>query len=356
MIALDDPLVVNPPKLRAAYSDRTAWLMAMLSRLAYEHYEKEAWNVRSLAEALLGEGDVHGIERRLAEFRDQVRAPFGEGRLEFEKVLEPGGFTLIDIFDSEGTQGYLALREADRTAALVFRGTEKDFGDIYTDICAWQNAGGAHTGFRVAYDRVKDQVVHALGRLGDCQLYIAGHSLGGALAMMASHHLSKTRRIEIADKIAACYTFGGPKIGNREFTSKIKVPIYRVVHAADIVPWVPINLSQLFAVVAWAGRLIPFRVVTDGLYEWLSRYFNHVHHGDLRLLLGGRADDARVALIPNPTTLEQFLKVIPTLAVNWSRCFEDHAIDRYCEKLERYARGRNPPLESEKPAATRETG
>lgn len=340
-MALDDPLVFKPPGLRAAYSDRTAWLMAMLSELAYEHYEREAWDVEGLAFALAQLSDPATIAGHLQEYREQVCRPLGQGLLAFEEKLRPGGFRLVAIFDRNGTQGFLAVREQDRSGVLAFRGTEKNMTDIWADVRAWQDRGGAHRGFRIAYDAVKDEVVEALRGISDCQLYLTGHSLGGALAMMAAHHLSRTERIQISDQIAACYTFGGPKIGNREFSAVIKPPIYRVVHAADVVPWVPINLAQLLAVLAWIGRILPSRRVSDALHRWLARYFNHVHHGDVRWLEGGDEPNDIPELIQNPGVIEQLLRIVPRAILSWQRLFEDHRIGDYCRKLGAYARYRN---------------
>ena len=54
----------------------------------------------------------------------------------------------------------------------------------------------------------------------------------GALAIIAAKRLER-------DTLAACYTFGSPRVGNLEFAEEIRAPIYRVVDAADGVPRVP---------------------------------------------------------------------------------------------------------------------
>jgi triacylglycerol lipase len=43
-----------------------------------------------------------------------------------------------------------------------------------------------------------------------------------------------------SDQIAACYTFGSPRVGNAFFDLWVKVPSYRVMNYADIVPQVPL--------------------------------------------------------------------------------------------------------------------
>jgi predicted lipase len=73
-----------------------------------------------------------------------------------------------------------------------------------------------HEGFTDAFESVKqkfrDQVDIMRKRYPKAKLMITGHSLGGALAIMASADLIY-QKIPI-DQI---YTFGQPRVGNRAF-------------------------------------------------------------------------------------------------------------------------------------------
>ena len=71
---------------------------------------------------------------------------------------------------------------------------------------------------------------------GSVPIYITGHSLGGALAQIAAAELGD-------DQVAACYTFGSPRVGNMYFDLWVKTPSYRVVNYADIVPQVPLPIG-----------------------------------------------------------------------------------------------------------------
>ena len=42
--------------------------------------------------------------------------------------------------------------------------------------------------------------------------------------------------------LAACYTFGAPRVGNKGFSSSLQTPVYRVVNPGDPVPHVPTPL------------------------------------------------------------------------------------------------------------------
>jgi triacylglycerol lipase len=55
----------------------------------------------------------------------------------------------------------------------------------------------------------------------------------GAFAQIASVALDR-------DNLAACYTFGSPRVGTANFKQQVKCPHYRVVNNWDLVPAVPV--------------------------------------------------------------------------------------------------------------------
>src|SRR5258708_6267162 len=62
--------------------------------------------------------------------------------------------------------------------------------------------------------------------------YIPGHARGGPLAQIASAALAR-------DNLAACYTFGSPRVGTADFDREVKCPHYRLVNDWDVVPGAP---------------------------------------------------------------------------------------------------------------------
>ena len=64
-----------------------------------------------------------------------------------------------------------------------------------------------------------------------------------ALATMATAELANHGEAEVRDSIAACYTFGCPKSGDRSFDQYVRVPLYRVTNGVDLVPAVPPPLT-----------------------------------------------------------------------------------------------------------------
>jgi hypothetical protein len=204
----DALLVVKTPQQRAAFSDRTAWVMACMSQLAYEPFEREDDNQASL-----------GL---------------------FLSKLDSGGFKLVDTFNISGTQAFLAHNN--RYAVLAFRGTS-DWTDVQTDIRARRvqagnGPGKIHSGFFQAYGLISDRIAKRLEEVKFMPLYITGHSLGGALATVALRYLEKVEGLK--DQIAACYTFGSPRVGNADFESDIRSPIYRLINFTDIVTFLPL--------------------------------------------------------------------------------------------------------------------
>ena len=68
-------------------------------------------------------------------------------------------------------------------------------------------------------------------------IYFIGHSLGGALAQIATAKFG-------SDRVAACYTFGSPRVGSAFFDLWVKPPSYRVVNYADLVPQITVRKTS----------------------------------------------------------------------------------------------------------------
>jgi len=219
----------TPPVNRAAYSDRMAWIMAQMAKLAYIPFE---------------ESDL-GMEQ-------------------LEYSLQSGWFNLMKTFNKKGTQAFLAKN--DEFAVLAFRGTQPTrWEDVRTDLRALKQKtieGKVHRGFKEAFDDVRDEIFDIVDKsIGkDLPLYITGHSLGAALATVATQELEE----KFDDLIAACYTFGSPRVGDGKYEKSIKAPVYRIVNTTDIVTLVPIFLGTFMHV--GDPRYLSRRKI-DGVYR-----------------------------------------------------------------------------------------
>ena len=344
----------SPPIKRAAYSDRTAWLMAVMSSLAYVRFEQPT-PLEELVEVLAKETEKRKIQSRLlallaAENRDQHKA-------DLMSDLNELGFELVQTFSISipfvvDTQAFLAKRVRngkDPMLIIAFRGTEpKKPADIKADLHAEPIEIGletkrckVHTGFYKAFKAVEDAIKEELNKpdLQDIPLYIAGHSLGGALAIIATYCLER-------DSLAACYTFGAPRVGNLAFGQSLKAPVYRVVNASDLVPRLPPSfiIETLSLLVRWLS-VLPYR---EQIADFLDKYRHYRHHGDLRYLTAAirkeEKDDPtfphypRLKVIPNPPQLSRWGWVIRRwLATRGKAAVSDHSIDIYVEKLAHWA-------------------
>ena len=325
-----------PPSRRAAYSDRTAWLMAEMSKLAYLKFESLTSEFEKLAERLTQSTDLEDIKDILNEHLIPNLSFFkGDREKELQQAIAKAEFELIKTFDRDGTQAFIAKREKDKIAVLSFRGTEAtQLADIKADINAIvTNDSGSriHSGFLQAFDKVKQPIIDELDKLNEYAIYMTGHSLGGALALIS------TRELE-TDNTAACYTFGSPRVGSSEFADSIKTPIYRIVNTADIVPRMPPGIAiELFVdLLRLLQGILPF---LEYIAKWLDdKVSGYRHHGDMRYLTYCKnADYSDVRLIANITPLARLRRLIKS-RVSINKNIKDHAIDKYCKKLAAYAK------------------
>lgn len=144
----------------------------------------------------------------------------------------------IYFFDKNGTEAMLF--KCGKSIVLSLRGTEPtEIKDVVADLNIiprnGEKQGLVHRGFAKALDNIWKDVETALDSLykaGDV-VYITGHSLGGALAIVAAAR---------SKYIAQVYTYGQPRVGDKTYSKNVKSKIYRHVHRADIVPSVPFGI------------------------------------------------------------------------------------------------------------------
>jgi triacylglycerol lipase len=95
------------------------------------------------------------------------------------------------------------------------------------------------------------------------QIFITGHSLGGALATLATLHIS-TRYPQVKTIL---YTYASPRVGDPVFASNFKdLECYRIANSEDLVVSVPSSTGSLF------GPDMNKEVSTKGLEEFTSEF------------------------------------------------------------------------------------
>lgn len=128
---------------------------------------------------------------------------------------------------------------------VAFRGTA-DAGNWLTDLdCGLIPVLNfrVHRGFYEAMQAVELDLDASLHAGESRRLWVTGHSLGGALAKLWALWAAG-RGLDVA----GVYTFGQPRVGDAAFAtfydSVLKEQSFRVVHADDIVPRIPWQLSR----------------------------------------------------------------------------------------------------------------
>lgn len=343
----DPALAGTPPVKRAAYSDRTAWIMAEISRLVYEKLPCEVTVARLVNEIkeAVAKGDYEDVARAVVE-KAMEHGTAADNIV--ETALRDADFELLDSFAKGGTEALLCRlnRSGDFEGMLVlaFRGTQPSVADVVTDIKAdlvsAPGGGRIHRGFLEAYRLVETRIAAALDKFRGLPVYITGHSLGGALAMVATRYLD-------SDSTGATYTYGCPRAADDVFYAGVKTPVYRVVNAADGVPRVPFGYGMVLLLSLI--QLVPFKGVTR-IARFIREHFGgYTHYGNLVFL--SAADNvpgrdgvpfAKLRVVQSP----DFFWVAAQVAKRWiatrgKALGSDHHMLEYSQKLLAYAQRRN---------------
>ncbi|HED15989.1 MAG TPA: lipase family protein [Gammaproteobacteria bacterium] len=349
----NDELLESPIK-RAAYSDRTSYLMAEMSRLAYFKFEGGS----NLDEIITQLRSLLPDNNKLPALEAMIRAQVktlseAESKAILSEILDQSGFSLIETFSdpATGAQAFLCKRSSQDIAILAFRGTELNLRDIKADIKARlvpvEHKGKTvqiHGGYMNQFASLRKDIIAELARdeAKDLQLFITGHSLGGALAITAVKFLA-------SDITGACYTFGSPPVGTKTFDSDIKTPIYRIVNHVDIVPRLP-NPVLVFAIRLFATFieivLTPFSSLISQVKE--SKWFDGLSKGLIDAqkyrqsgygsYLVGEGNDVRLKY--SVSVYDRFIwwaKQFSNLFQGEFKLLSDHSIETYSKKLATWA-------------------
>ncbi|MFT5503090.1 MAG: triacylglycerol lipase [Gammaproteobacteria bacterium] len=357
-----DRELLSPPLRRPAYSDRMAYVLAEMSELAYYEFEGDEGlfkdNVNQVKK--LDTSSEINIRQFLEKFSLEVKGNRSLSTDFMGKLLNASGYELLQSFDIGTAQGFACKRTAENEPSYVviaFRGTENKISDWLTDIDAIPkefSKAKVHSGFYKAFNVEKKEgkttsetiaeiinspeAKDAEGNL--LPLFITGHSLGGALALMATRTLAKNIN-------GACYTFGAPRIANYAFFEKVKTPVYRVVNSADVVPRVPPGaLLQVLIgtakLLSWlTGFMPPVARLCDNLESLMDKLSGYRHFGDLRYLTdvaSGRF--SHVKLLRNPPSIDRILWFWKHLTISLKFPIKQHSMKIYRKKLKYIANDR----------------
>ncbi len=162
-----------------------------------------------------------------------------------KQQFKAAGLRRLKFFSKLSTQCFIASN--DQFAIVAFRGSEgwnlnepfdprRALADWTTDfdirLSDWFRGGKVHRGFKDALEEVWADIFPYMKKLQDrgCKIWVTGHSLGAALATLAADRFQDVQGL---------YTFGSPRVGDREFQENFRLRAYRVVNGDDIVSRVP---------------------------------------------------------------------------------------------------------------------
>lgn len=216
------------------------------------------------------------------------------------------------------TQGFVTRDESH--VVIAFRGTKEPI-DWLTDLTFGMveaDDGKVHEGFQKCIDRIWPILRQRLewARNQDQQIWVTGHSLGGALATLAAQRLA----VELEAAIMSI-TFGQPRVGDSAFATNFLPEHVRFINNNDIVPTLPPrNLP-----------ILPFLA-----------FYSHV--GSLKFLdeAGNLTESSEQELGVQPQ-LSTLLSVFSSLenelqATNLTESgLNDHRMSEYLQKLQRLA-------------------
>ncbi|RBP39670.1 lipase (class 3) [Roseimicrobium gellanilyticum] len=180
------------------------------------------------------------------------------------------GFQTPVPFDRKNVQGFWGVQGD--VALLAFRGTSNP-GQWIRDArfapvpFPW---GWIHAGFKDGVEDVGPDLADFYKALADAKpkyVWITGHSLGGALAVVAAARLKMQ-----TSRIAGLYTYGQPRVGLGAFAERFSIELpgqlYRFVNQSDIVTRVPPGLL-------YRHTGIVKRIVRPGVLEFAAKLPNY---------------------------------------------------------------------------------
>jgi len=237
------------------------------------------------------------------------------------------------------TRGFLGV--CDTHAVLSFRGSDPVtlqtwLTDMVTRLVKRPEYDGrVHLGFSSVLRHTWGKVEQLLEEAQDKPLFLTGHSMGGALAVLSAYRLAKMGKMPVA-----VYTFGSPRIGDRAFCSSYSLPTYRLVNRLDLVPELPLASMK---------RLLPKtpRITNEKILGQLKRMASRVPcYGHVKTFVYIDRDGV---ITPNadvdPWHAHAVARALDTRGKSFLEGITDHLITHYIRSLEGQV--------SEKPGAVR---
>jgi triacylglycerol lipase len=158
---------------------------------------------------------------------------------------------VTSVLPMTSTRGVIATHPA--ATIVAFAGTDVlSLGNWITDLDAGLTIDDVHGGFETAVDTVWADVEGAIkeAKPAGRALFITGHSMGGALAIVTAERAHRQLKAEVT----GIYTFGGMRPGGETFAKLYPLGevTYRLIHGDDL----PSALPPLAMGFRHVGRML----------------------------------------------------------------------------------------------------
>jgi hypothetical protein len=185
---------------------------------------------------------------------------------QFEKQGEctwsiPKGYNLIEELKHDRKRqvfGFVALDRQNREAFIIIRGTRTAYEwynnamikhEELISINGTEILGVTTKGFHSIYIDIRKEIQKGLKRINGeyDRIFVAGHSLGGALATLTILDLIE---LEIDPRNITVYTFASPRCADRVLAERLNnslVKHWRIANTEDIVPTLPGATANIFS-------------------------------------------------------------------------------------------------------------
>ncbi|MEZ6188422.1 MAG: lipase family protein [Planctomycetota bacterium] len=146
-----------------------------------------------------------------------------------KETLEAHGFR--DVVNLTTSLGECLVADRDGATLVAFKGTTFErLSYVARNLKGWRSearaGGGVHAGFKECLDSLWPKLRQTLAARSK-PVWLTGHSLGGALAVIAGTRLPRVQGV---------VTFGTPRVGNQAFADGLRIPCARYVNGRDGIP------------------------------------------------------------------------------------------------------------------------
>ena len=213
--------------------------MSMFTKLPSEFYDATAFD------GFLPDRDFHLGTAKAMAWLSQLAYETDEPN-KTEAILRIWKLRLVDVVISTEFRSVLPMASTHAfvaagrgTTFITFAGTDPVvLANWISDFDTHLTSTGVAAGYAEAASIVLDRIREMATKRSDTEkkLFLGGHSLGGALAVVSASKLAPNA----STTVDAVYTFGMPRPGSgdfaRDYNTDLGLLTYRLVHAEDLVP------------------------------------------------------------------------------------------------------------------------